>query len=131
VRLCFDRHVQHLFAIGLGGFAGALARYGGVRLVHAWTGDAFPFGTLLVNVLGSFLLGWILATDSLRPMDPDLRAALAVGFCGSFTTMSSFSFETLALLEKGAFGLAAVNAVGSLAICLLSVWMGVVVARSV
>lgn len=122
--------MQHLIAIGVGGFAGALARYGGVRLVHAFAGDSFPLGTFIVNVVGSFVLGLILASDSLRPMHPDLRAALAVGFCGSFTTMSSFSFETLALLEKGAVGLAAVNAVGSLATCLLSVWLGVVVARS-
>ncbi len=128
--MCFDDGVQHLLAIGFGGFVGALARYGGVRLVHAWSGDGFPYGTLVVNVLGSFLLGLILSFAASRPFDPDLRAALAVGFCGSFTTMSSFSFETFALLERGAFVLAAFNVAGTFAICMLSVWLGVAVARA-
>jgi len=127
--VCFDPGVTHLLAIGFGGFVGALARYGGVKWVHGLTGDAFPYGTLIVNAVGSFFLGLILTVAVTRPIDPDLRAGLAVGLCGGFTTMSSFSFETLMLLQKGAVGLAALNALGTFGLCLLSVWLGVVVAR--
>ena len=122
--------MQHLLAIGIGGFVGALSRYGGVRLVHSWTGDAFPYGTFVVNVVGSFLLGWILVVAADRPIDPDLRAALAVGFCGSFTTMSSFSYETVALIERGAIILAMINVLATVAICVGSVWLGMAAARA-
>jgi len=127
--LWFVRQMLQILAIGVGGFVGALARYGGVRLVHRFTGDAFPVGTLTVNFIGSFALGLILAYAATRPMDPDLRAGLAVGFCGAFTTMSAFGFETLSLIERGAFGLAAINAVASVGLCLLAVWLGMTVAR--
>ncbi len=129
-RLCFDPVVQHFIAIGLGGFAGALCRYAGVRWVHSWTGDGFPWGTFVVNVAGSFLLGLVLAVASVRAVDPDLRAAVAVGFCGSLTTMSSFSFETLSLLERGAYVLAAGNVLLSVGVCVASVWCGLVVGRA-
>lgn len=119
-----------ILAIGVGGFFGAVARFSGVRLVHHWTGEAFPFGTLAVNILGSFGLGWILAWAENRPFSPELRAALTVGFCGGFTTMSAFGFETVALLQRGAPGLAALNAVGTVLACLAAVWLGMSAARA-
>lgn len=122
--------MQQILAIGVGGFFGAIARFGGVRLVHGWAGDAFPLGTLTVNALGSFGLGFVLALAATRPMDPDLRAGLTVGFCGGFTTMSAFGFETIALVQRGALGLAALNVAASVGVCLLGVWLGTAAARA-
>lgn len=89
---------------------------GGIRyLLSNWTlrafGAAFPYGTLAINVLGSFLIGLVLALDGLSAV---LRVALTVGVLGGFTTFSAFSFETLRLLQDGAWGAAALYAGASL-----------------
>lgn len=122
--------MQTALAIGAGGFCGAISRYYGVRWVTAWAGTAFPVGTLLVNAAGSLGLGLLLGLAATRTFPPDLRAGLAVGFCGGFTTMSAFSYETLALLERGAFGLAVLNAVANVLVCLGAVWIGMWLGRS-
>lgn len=108
--------------VGLGGVAGAVARH----LVGSYVeGDTVD--TLVVNVLGSFLLGAVVAVPSAGPLDP-LTLAVGTGFCGAFTTFSSFAFETVRLVETGRPWRAVVNAGGTLAAALLAVGLGATVA---
>jgi CrcB protein len=102
-------------AVGLGGAAGALARFEvGKRL------ERRAVDTLAVNIGGSFLLGLVLAAG----IDGPAALAVAVGFCGAFTTFSSFAVETVRLTDDGETGRAVVNAVGTLVLALLAVLMG-------
>lgn len=117
--------------IAVAGSLGALARYGleGVVVRHA--PGAFPWGTFVVNVSGSFALGLVftLLTDRLSA-DPSFRSALTIGFLGAYTTFSTLSFETYRLLEDGAIGLAVANMLGSAAVGVAAVYLGVVTARA-
>ncbi len=93
-----------IFWVGLGGFLGANARYllGGL-ISNRW-GTAFPFGTFVINVTGSFILGFFLAYAEDRPfLEPSLRLMFAVGFVGAYTTFSTFEFETLRLIQEREF----------------------------
>lgn len=122
--------MRALVLIGLGGGLGSLARYAIAGLWLPWTRAGFPWGTLLVNVAGSFVIGLVLGGAGERGwLTPELRLALATGFCGGFTTMSSFSFEALLLLEQGAVGLALGYAVLSVLASLTAVWSGVALIR--
>ncbi|MDA8217488.1 MAG: fluoride efflux transporter CrcB [Dehalococcoidales bacterium] len=117
--------------IGLGGFLGANCRY----LVGGWAaerfGSTFPYGTLLVNVTGSFLIGLFLAITAERlVVAPNLRLLFAVGFLGAYTTFSTFSFESLALLEARAYTAATANVLGNLLLAGLAVTLGVVFGRA-
>ena len=114
----------------LGGAVGTGARY----LVALWApralGAAFPYGTLMVNALGSFLLGAIMhvgLTTTLIP--PTLRLVLTTGVMGGFTTYSTFNYETMQYLREGAFSLAGLNVGATLVLCLLSGALGVAAAR--
>ena len=113
-----------LAMIALGGAAGSVTRYllGGV--VQRAAGVAFPVGTLMVNVTGSFLAGFLLRYFMNVQTHPFLRAALVVGFCGGFTTFSAFSSETLGLFEGGEYARAAGYVVASVALSLLAVFAG-------
>ena len=118
-----------ILLVGLGGFCGAVARYfvsGFMLKVSA----AFPWGTLVVNVLGSFLLGFLmtLVTETLA-ISPNERLFLAIGFLGSFTTFSTFIYETNSLLEEGEFLLAGVNLFVSLLLGLFGLRLGIWLAR--
>ena len=112
------------------GALGCVTRY----YVSGWTsalfGPNFPYGTLVVNILGAFLLGLVMESD-LRStfMSVSLRTGLAIGFLGGFTTFSTFSYETFRLLENGSFFLAAANVVGSVLVCLFVTWLGIHAAR--
>jgi CrcB protein len=118
-------------AIAVGGSAGALMRYGVSLGVHSWLGRGFPWGTLTVNVAGSFLMG-LLAVMLLERMalGPEWRAAVLVGFLGSFTTFSAFSLETLALVEQGETARAAINIIVSVMLCLFAAWVGLLAGRA-
>ncbi|KPV39167.1 camphor resistance protein CrcB [Thiohalorhabdus denitrificans] len=117
-------------AIAAGGALGALLRYWVVTGVHGLLGAGFPYGTLAVNTLGSLLMGFLSVVLLERAgIGPELRAALLVGLLGSFTTFSSFSMETLNLLEGGARSKAAASVAANLAFCLLAVWAGVIAGR--
>lgn len=107
--------------IGLAGFAGAMARYQVEGLVSQATKGAFPWGTLLVNLSGCFLLGLVatLLTERFLP-HPALRSGLTIGFLGAYTTFSTFAYETLRMGEGGAWGLAFMNVVLSVAVGLLA-----------
>ena len=105
--------------ICLGGAVGTGARYllGGV--VARWAGPEFPYGTLLINVLGSFLIGVVQQVGLTSLLIPDtLRLVLAIGVMGGFTTYSSFSYETIRLLEAGSWLAASVYVVLTTALCL-------------
>ncbi|MDX2167105.1 MAG: fluoride efflux transporter CrcB [Deltaproteobacteria bacterium] len=116
--------------IGCGGFVGSVARYTVSGLLLPWSGGGFPWGTLLVNVSGSLLIGVLMAAAVERQwLSLDLRWALVAGFCGGFTTMSSFSFETWALLEQGQLGLAAGYVATSFVLCVLATALGIALIR--
>jgi CrcB protein len=116
--------------IGFGGLLGSLARYGLAGLVQRFAGAGFPSGTLTVNVLGSFVVGLIMVLSLERGLlDADIRLFLAVGFCGGFTTMSTFSYETIALLRDGEVLTAFGNVAATITLCFVAVWLGDLVGR--
>ena len=118
-------------AIMIGGAIGAVSRYGVSHLIYALAGRGFPYGTLVVNVLGSFLMGYLsIYLMSKVSLDPALRLAILVGFLGAFTTFSTFSMETLGLLESGLIGRALLNVALSVGASLTAVWLGVLLART-
>jgi len=117
-----------LVVVGLGGAAGALSRYLAIGWVQALAGTAFPWGTLAVNVAGSFALGFVLVVLQSAVPSPDLRDLIAVGFLGSFTTFSTFSYEALAQLRRGAWLEAASYTLGSVVICVLACAVGAALA---
>lgn len=117
--------VLPLLWVGLGGMVGSAARYLLSGWVHGALGLAFPYGTLAVNVIGSFLLGalmWIGLHTAL--LGPNARLALTTGVMGGFTTYSAFNFETFRFLEERAWGLAALNVAATLFGCLAAGWLG-------
>ena len=117
--------------IAIAGALGALARYGMDGLVSNRQPGAFPWGTFVVNVTGTFLLGLLftLLTDRMT-VDPWLRTSITIGFLGAYTTFSTFSLESYRLVSDGALGLAVANTVGSLAAGLGAVYLGVVAGRA-
>jgi CrcB protein len=118
-------------AIAAGGALGALLRYWVSNGVHAFLGRDFPYGTLAVNVLGSLAMGllYVLLLER-SAAGPEWRALLLVGVLGAFTTFSTFSIETLTLLEDGALLRASLNIALSVVVCIAAAWLGVNVARS-
>ncbi|SDX24202.1 fluoride efflux transporter CrcB [Thiocapsa roseopersicina] len=121
----------HLIAIAAGGALGSLARYGMSSAVYAWLGRGFPWGTLAVNLFGSFLMGLLFVVLIERlSWAPEWRGAILIGFLGAFTTFSTFSIETLNLLEEGAMLAAFLNMVLSVWLCVLLCWAGIILGRS-
>jgi CrcB protein len=118
-------------AIAVGGALGALGRYWVSNGIHALLGRGFPYGTLVVNLLGSLAMGWlyVLLVERLN-VTPEVRGAIMVGFLGAFTTFSTFSLETLALLEQGDHWKAGLNIVLSVAACIAAAWAGIVLGRT-
>lgn len=117
-----------LLYVALGGALGAMARYGLSGWVQARAGLGFPWGTLAVNVLGSFLIGVTLRYVVVAGFTTETRALLTVGVLSAFTTFSAFTYETVALLEAGQWWRAASYAFGSLAFGIAAVYAGIAVA---
>ena len=117
--------------ISIGAVLGANLRYAVGRLALKHLSASVPYGTLIVNVTGSFLLGFFMAWTAERVLaDPHWRLLFAVGFCGAYTTFSSYSYETFAMLEQGHYGLATVNFAGNNLLCLSGVLAGIALARA-
>jgi CrcB protein len=117
--------------IALGAVVGASARYFLSSFIAKVFASSFPYGTLIINISGSLLLGFFVAWTSERVLiDPRWRLLVAIGFCGSYTTFSSYAYETFALVEQGQWWLMGLNVIGSNLLCLLSVLTGVALARS-
>lgn len=123
--------MRTIVAVGVAGALGALARYGVGGLLLSKGGRTFPWETFVVNVTGSFVLGFIFTvmTEQLTTA-PWLRIAVTIGFIGAYTTFSTLTYETYRLLEDGALGLAAANVLGSVAAGLLAVYLGIVAGRA-
>jgi CrcB protein len=115
-----------LLWVGLGGFLGAVARYLLGGWVAARWGAVFPWGTFVINISGSFILGFFLAFAQDRPwLHPQARLLFAVGFVGAYTTFSTYTYESLRLMMEGQFALAAFNIVASVVVGMVAVFAGV------
>lgn len=116
--------------VAAGGGLGAAARYLAGLWIVARFGADFPWGTFFVNVTGSFVIGIVLVLVERGTLPAEARLFLAVGVCGGYTTFSSFSYETLQLLNGGDAGPVLLNVFGQLLFCLLAAYLGVVFARA-
>ena len=122
--------MREFLLIGVGAVLGANTRYWLTSLFIARFGTSFPYGTLVINITGSFLLGFVLVLISNRiAVDPGYRLLIGTGFLGAYTTFSAFSYDTIALLERGDVMQATVNAVASLLGSLFAAYLGIVLAQ--
>jgi CrcB protein len=119
-----------LLYIAVGGAVGALARFGVGEGLMLLLGKAFPYGTLVVNVAGCFLLGMLAALHT-HALSAEVRTGLAAGFLGALTTFSTFGFETIDQLERGQWLVALANVMANLVLGFLAVWLGLLLARSI
>ncbi len=118
-----------IIAVAIGGALGATLRYGLLGWAQMW-GTGFPYGTLLVNVGGSLIAGivYMILMEKLA-LDSVMRGFILVGFLGSLTTFSTFSLETLHLLEAGELAKAGINSVLSVVLCIAATWLGFFIVR--
>ena len=122
--------MYQVIAIAGGGAVGALLRFWVSTGVYQLLGRGFPWGTLAVNVIGSFLMGLLFVLFMERSLvSGELRGALLVGLLGAFTTFSTFSIETLALMEQADYLKALVNVLASVLVCILACWAGLMLGR--
>lgn len=121
-----------LLLVGVGGFAGAIARYLLDARITSWTGGSAPWGTFAVNVTGSFMVGLLFALVVERAALPaELRAPLMIGFIGSYTTFSTLALESWHMIEDGAWLYASMNVAGSVAVGIVAVVAGVAIGRAI
>jgi CrcB protein len=119
-----------VWAIALGAALGGVARFYVATAVQQRLGATFPWGTLLINVSGSLLLGFIIRYAIATPaLSLEMRALLTTGFCGGYTTFSTYSYETAALLEEGQYQRAGLYAFGSVFLALVATFCGFILAR--
>jgi CrcB protein len=116
--------------ISLGAIVGANARYLISRLAARIMGPVFPYGTLFINVTGSLIVGFFMVWASERVLiDPRWRLLIVIGFCGAFTTFSSYAFETMAYFEQGQWLLLCSNVLSNNTLCLVAALAGMALAR--
>jgi len=120
--------LKEILILGVAGGLGTICRFLLSGLTHRMVGDHIPWGTLAVNVLGCFLLAFLLEMG-LATASREIRIAVAVGFLGGFTTFSTFGFETMKLMREGAVALAALNMAANLILGFTAVWLGFVTAK--
>ncbi len=119
--------MQAYLWIGLGGALGSMARHWSNGAISTLMGVGFPWGTLLINVLGSFIIGFAAATMNAEgrfPSGDTPRQFVMVGICGGYTTFSAFSLQTLSLIQGGQWLPAMGNAALSVGLCMIAVWLG-------
>lgn len=118
--------------VALGGAGGSVLRYGVGRMAVAYLGPATVMGTFMVNVTGSFALGLFMGFALERPIMPvSLRSLLAIGFLGGYTTFSTFTFESLRLVEDGELFRAAISVLGNVVLGLAAAYLGILLGRAV
>ena len=116
--------------VSLGAIAGANLRYILSRYAAKLLGPVFPYGTLIINLTGSFIVGWFMIWTTERVLvDPRWRLLVVVGFCGSFTTFSSYAFESMAYLEQGQWLLMTTNILANNLLCMAAAIAGMALAR--
>src|SRR5262245_59022287 len=132
-RMTWERYMQSYVWIAIGGALGSVARYWCSGVIARLIGEAFPWGTLMVNVTGSLIIGFfatITGPDGRLLMGTLPRQFVMVGICGGYTTFSSFSLQTLNLMQDGEWLYAGANIVVSVIACLIAVWLGHMAAHS-
>jgi CrcB protein len=123
--------VKDFLAISIAAIVGANLRYLLSRLAARELGPIFPYGTLFINIVGSFIVGlFVIWTTERALVEPRWRLLVVVGFCGSFTTFSSYAFETMAYFEAGQWGLMLANILANNVLCLGGALAGMAVARA-
>jgi len=122
--------LKTLFIIGSGSFIGGIARYVFGKLAQEQAGLSFPLGTLLVNITGCFLIGIVYGFSDKEFINQEWRFFLATGLCGGYTTFSSFSYESLALLREGETTSFFLYIIASIVIGLLATWLGIVTTKA-
>jgi CrcB protein len=124
--------MMNIFIIGIGGFAGAVSRYGLALWIGQRWGRTFPLGTFVINVSGSFLIGLLMTVMAERfTVNPQWRLLLVVGFLGAYTTFSTFEYETGALLKDGEWAFAMLNIILSVVVGFIALKLGEVIAKAI
>jgi fluoride exporter len=120
------------FAVGVGGFMGSIARFWLAVYVGQRMGTRFPYGTFLINVSGSFLVGLVMTILTERThLSPTYRYLIPIGFIGGYTTFSTFEYETLRAIQDGQFTIGLLNIVMSVLVGFLMVWTGAMVGKAI
>jgi len=124
--------MMSIISIAIGGAAGSLCRYGMSNGIYLLLGRSFPYGTLAVNILGSFIMGsvYILMIERVS-ISEELRAGITIGLLGAFTTFSTFSIETINLIESGEILKAGLNILFSVTLCIAGCWLGMHLSRQI
>ncbi|MEX1239152.1 MAG: fluoride efflux transporter CrcB [Cyclobacteriaceae bacterium] len=121
-----------ILLIGLGSFVGGLSRYYSQQIITKFFPSPLPYGTLTVNIAGCFLIGLILGlSDRGNIVTPEWRLFLTTGFCGGFTTFSTFSYESINLLRDGEFLYLSIYVVLTVIVCLASTYLGLLIIKSI
>jgi CrcB protein len=124
--------VGKYFAVGVGGFVGSIARFWLAVYVGQRMGTRFPYGTFLVNISGSFLVGLVMTILTEKTLlSPTYRYLIPIGFIGGYTTFSTFEYETLRAIQDGQFSIGLLNIVLSVLVGFLMVWTGAMVGKAV
>jgi fluoride exporter len=124
--------IRNILVIGMGGFLGAVSRYGVAVWIGQRWGRSFPLGTFVINVSGSFLIGLLMPLLTERfIVNPQWRLLLVVGFLGAYTTFSTFEYETGALLKDGQWLYAGLNVMGSVVAGFIALKIGEIIAKSI
>jgi len=120
---------RNVIFVAIGGMLGALARYAAVDAIAVLLPFTFPTGTFVVNVVGSFVMGAAVGISERYMIQAEWRIFLTAGFCGGFTTMSSFAFENVTLLIDRYYGTFAVYSIATFIVCLTAAFLGFVLTR--
>jgi len=124
--------VGKYLVVGIGGFMGSIVRFWLAAFVGQRMGTRFPYGTFLINVTGSFLIGFVMTVLTEKThLSPNWRYLIPIGFIGGYTTFSTFEYETLRAIQDGQFTIGTLNVVLSVLVGFLMVWTGAMVGKTV